>query len=71
MATLPSLQVLNVKMNQLAALPDEWVHGYPGAANSNLTFVSICWNRASGSFPAALALAPSLDTLYINNNKLR
>ena len=60
-----------MKGNHLSVLPDEWVLGYPSVVNSSLVNVRTSFNNFSGSFPAALAQAPDLTFLVINNNTLR
>ncbi len=60
-----------MKSNALSAHPDEWVLGYPGGANSSLTYVRTSRNRISGPFPAGLAQALLLNGLDIGSNNLR
>ena len=60
-----------MKGNHLSVLPDEWASGYPSVVNSSLVNVRISFNNFSGPFPAALAQAPDLTFLVINNNTLR
>ena len=71
LGTAPNLETLDVKGNHLSVLPDEWVLGYPSVVNSSLVNVRTSFNNFSGSFPAALAQAPDLTFLVINNNTLR
>jgi Leucine-rich repeat (LRR) protein len=71
LGTAPNLETLDVKNNRLSVLPDEWVLGYPGVVNSSLVNVRTSFNNFSGPFPAALAQAPDLTFLVINNNTLR
>ena len=71
LGTAPNLETLDVKSNHLSVLPDEWVLGYPSVVNSSLVNVRTSFNNFSGSFPAALAQAPDLTFLVINNNTLR
>ncbi|CAK0783683.1 hypothetical protein CVIRNUC_006882 [Coccomyxa viridis] len=70
LGTAPNLETLDVKSNHLSVLPDEWVLGYPSVVNSSLVNVRTSFNNFSGSFPAALAQAPDLTFLVINNNTL-
>ncbi len=60
-----------MKGNHLSVLPDEWTTGYPSVVNSSLVNVRISFNNFSGPFPSALAQAPDLTFLVINNNTLR
>lgn len=60
-----------MKGNRMSVLPDEWVTGYPSVINSSLVNVRISFNNFTGPFPAALASAPQLTFLVINNNTLR
>ena len=71
LGTAPNLETLDVKGNRLSVLPDEWVLGYPGVVNSSLVNVRTSFNSFNGPFPAALAQAPDLTFLVINNNTLR
>ncbi len=71
LGTSPNLETLDVKGNHLSVLPDEWTTGYPSVANSSLVNVRISFNNFSGPFPSALAQAPDLTFLVINNNTLR
>ncbi|EIE25001.1 RNI-like protein [Coccomyxa subellipsoidea C-169] len=70
LATNTNLETLDVKGNRLSLLPDEWITGYPTVVNSSLVNVRLSFNNFSGGFPAALAAAPQLTFLVINNNTL-
>ncbi len=71
LATNTNLETLDVKGNHLSILPVEWIVGYPQVANSSLVNVRFSFNNFTGPFPAALAQAPQLTFLVINNNTLR
>lgn len=71
LATNPNLETLDVKGNRMSVLPDEWISGYPSVVNSSLVNVRISFNNFSGAFPTALASAPQLTFLVLNNNTLR
>ncbi|KAK9908916.1 hypothetical protein WJX75_004629 [Coccomyxa subellipsoidea] len=70
LATNPNLETLDVKGNRMSVLPDEWISGYPSVVNSSLVNVRISFNNFSGAFPTALASAPQLTFLVLNNNTL-
>ena len=70
LGTAPNLETLDVKGNHLSVLPDEWILGYPSVVNSSLVNVRTSFNNFSSSFPGALAQAPDLTFLVINNNTM-
>ena len=68
LATSDQLETLDVKNNSLTTLPIEWTTNYTGAANASLINVRLSFNKFTGPFPQALAYAPQLTFLVINNN---
>ena len=61
---------MDVRWNRLTRLPEAWAAGWPGAWNASLVNVRVSFNRLAGPFPTALATAPALTFLTLNNNSL-
>ncbi|KAL4423604.1 hypothetical protein ABPG77_004644, partial [Micractinium sp. CCAP 211/92] len=66
----PSLNVLDLKGNQLVALPQKWSEPPAVDETSPLNYFRISFNRLEGGFPVALASYPNLNILSLNNNQL-